>query len=141
MKMLIKRIDKEFDNFWNGISLGPWSNISSYYSGWAPQIDVSHDDEKFTLEAELPGVDSEDVEINIEENVLTLKGEKKEMKKEGKNYCRTERYLGSFIRSFTLPDIIDKEKVEATFDKGILTITIPKHPKQVPKKIKISINK
>jgi HSP20 family protein len=107
---------------------------------WSPEIDVIEDDNSIILEADVPGVDKENIELDIKDNVLTLKGTKKEIKREkdGKKFYRYERSTGSFSRSFMLPENIKKEEIEAEFDKGVLKITIPKMPKEVPKNIKIN---
>lgn len=108
-------------------------------NGWRPAIDVYEDKEKITLEAELPGVKQEDVDISIDNKVLTIKGEKKFDKKDkNKEYFRVERAEGTFVRSFTLPNDIVIDEIEAAYKNGILTVSIPKSPEKVPKKIKIN---
>jgi len=95
-----------------------------------PQVDVHETDAAYTIEAELAGMSDKDVELVVKEDVLTLKGEKKEEKKEEKkDYLRTERSYGSFERSFVLPDGVDRDKIAATFKNGVLTITLPKTEK------------
>lgn len=96
---------------------------------WNPTVDIEETDEALTLTAELAGMDADDVEIEIENNVLTLSGEKKEVResKEGDRNIRVwERSYGKFARSFTLPAVIEAEKIHADFDKGVLTIRMPK---------------
>ena len=94
---------------------------------WAPSVDIAEDDKKIVVRADLPGVEEKDVEVKVEENTLTLSGERKyEKETEEENLHRVERAYGSFLRSFTLPDTVDTEKIGAKYDKGVLEITIPK---------------
>ncbi len=107
---------------------------------WEPLVDIYEEEDKFVIKAEVPDVDKKDIEITIEDNVLTIKGEKKFEREEKKeNYLRAERYYGAFRRSFTLPATVDKEKVKASLDKGVLTIEIPKKEETKPKKIEIDV--
>ncbi|RMF10695.1 MAG: Hsp20/alpha crystallin family protein [Alphaproteobacteria bacterium] len=106
----------------------------------SPNVDIKEDDKTITVSAELPGLDPDDVEVTLRDGVLTLKGEKKlEDEKSEDNYRVTERRYGSFQRSFQLPDTVDEEKVTASFDKGVLTIELPKRAEaaRAAKKIKI----
>lgn len=106
---------------------------------WSPAVDVVETPERYEVRAELPGVKKEDVEINVENNVLTLRGERKFEKDEQKeNFHRIERAYGSFVRSFTLPTRVNPEQVEAKFDTGVLTIQIPKAAEARPRKIEIA---
>ncbi len=107
---------------------------------WAPRVDISETDGNFMITAEVPGVSREDVKIGIEDHVLTIHGESKREKEEsGKQFHRVERYYGSFSRSFTLPDNVDEEKVEAAFNDGLLTLTIPKTEASRPKSIEVKV--
>jgi HSP20 family protein len=106
---------------------------------WAPSMDLLETDEHFVLRADLPGVSEEDVSIELEDNVLTLSGERKaehEDRREG--FYRVERAFGSFSRSLTLPRGVDADAVAATFDKGVLEVRIPKPEARKPRKISIS---
>jgi HSP20 family protein len=130
-----KEIDRLFDRFRGGIS------DESPLSAWVPAVDVSEEKDHFTVRAELPGVEKADVKITIQNNVLTLRGEKKfEEKKEGKNFHRVERNYGSFYRSFTLPVSVVSNKIEASSADGVLTITIPKSEESKPKDIEVKIS-
>jgi len=105
---------------------------------WAPSVDIYETDDELILTAEIPGLDEKDIEIQIEDNTLSLKGERqfaKETKEE--NYCRVERSYGSFCRSFSLPGHIDQEKIKADHENGILKIIMPKKKELKPKTIKI----
>ena len=104
----------------------PW-RVETSFSFAAPSVDVSEDDKAYKITAELPGLEPKDVEISITGDMLVLKGEKKEEReKHDKNYHMSERTYGSFERTFTLPDQIDRDKIAADLAKGILTITLPK---------------
>jgi HSP20 family protein len=110
-------------------------------SVWMPPVDVFESGESIVLKADLPDVKKDEVDISIENNTLTLKGERK-MEKETteKNFYRMERSYGTFTRSFTLPPTIAPEKVEASFENGVLTITLPKREEAKPKQIQVKVN-
>ena len=106
-----------------------------------PQIDIAENDKAVTVTAELPGIDEDAVEVTLRDGVLTLKGEKTYEKKDEKDEIQVmERHYGSFMRSVRLPEGIDEDKVEAKYDKGILTVIASKRPEaqKTPRKIKIS---
>jgi HSP20 family protein len=106
---------------------------------WLPSVDVSETETAMVVRAELPGMTHEDIQLNLQDNVLILKGEKKQEKKEEKeNYHRVERSYGSFTRSFTLPVGVKPEEVKATFKDGVLEISMPKTEEAKPKKIAIT---
>ena len=109
---------------------------------WAPPVDIYETENDIVLKAELPGVDSNDVEVKVEDNTLYLKGERK-FEKEVKNesYHRVERSYGSFARSFSLPNSISTEKVNAEFKDGLLTLTLPKREEAKPRTVKIDVSK
>jgi HSP20 family protein len=105
---------------------------------WFPAVDIHETDEAIVLQAELPGLIKEDIEIEVKENILTLKGERtigKDVK--DKNFYRQERRLGKFCRSFTLPAAIDPAKVTASYKAGVLEVKIPKTEEQKPVQIDI----
>lgn len=107
---------------------------------WLPAMDLVETDEHFVLRADLPGLGEDDVSIEVEDGVLTVSGERKaehEERKEG--YHRVERAYGSFARSLTLPDGVDPESVEASFDRGVLEVRIPKPAERKPRKVAISV--
>ncbi len=107
-------------------------------SSFNPRIDISEDDNNIFIEAEIPGVKKGDINISLQDNILTIKGEKKSSKEETKekSFYRSERSYGSFTRSFTLPAEVNPDKVEAKFEDGILNVTLAKiHPQ--PKKEKL----
>ena len=113
---------------------------SSATSDWAPQVDIKEEKDRFIVLADIPGVDPKDIEVTMENNVLTVRGEKKtEKEEEGKNYTRIERVYGSFYRQFTLPDTADNERISAKSKHGVLELSIPKLEKSKHRKINIDI--
>jgi HSP20 family protein len=107
---------------------------------WQPAVDIYETEDSIVIKAELPDVEQKDIEVRIEDNTLTLKGERKhegEVRKE--NYHRIERYFGSFQRSFSLPGNIRQDNVSATCDRGVLTVTLPKKEETKPKQIKVEV--
>lgn len=106
---------------------------------WLPSVDVSETDSELVVRAELPGMTHDDIEVNLQDNVLTLKGEKKQDKKEEKeSYHCLERSYGSFSRSFSLPTGVRADQITATFKDGVLVVSLPKAEEVKPKKISIS---
>jgi HSP20 family protein len=107
---------------------------------WVPSMDLVETDEHFVLRADLPGVAEEDVAIELEDNVLTVSGERKaehEEKREG--FYRMERSFGAFRRSLALPEGVDADAIAATFDRGVLEVRIPKPAERKPRKVAISV--
>ncbi len=130
-----RNVDKVFDDFF---FLTP---TSLFKNDWEPTIDVEEDDKSIHVKAEIPGIEEKDLDVKIEDNILTLSGEKKEERKEEKkNYIFSERKFGSFSRSISLPEGIKTDKINATFKKGILNIDIPKDETKEAKKIEIKVN-
>jgi HSP20 family protein len=108
---------------------------------WAPSVDVFEKDNELVLKADLPGVEMKDIDIQLENGTLSLKGQR-EFKKEGKDggYHRIERHYGSFVRYFSLPDTVDGEHVHADYKNGVLTVTLPKKEVAKPRQIKVQVN-
>jgi HSP20 family protein len=110
-------------------------------SSFAPAVDVYEDEHKVALKIEVPGINEKDIDVRVENNTLTVHGERKiEKEEKEENYRRVERQYGSFTRSFTLPQTVDTENVSATYDKGVLNISLPKKAEAKPKQIKVSVN-
>jgi len=108
---------------------------------WAPPCDIFETDKELVMKFELPEVKKEDVEVKLEQNVLTLHGERKfEEKTDRENYHRVERHYGEFMRSFTVPLYVDAAKINAEFKDGVLTITLPKNEEARPKQINVKVN-
>jgi len=109
-------------------------------SRFAPAVDVYEDEHQVTLKIEVPGIDEKDIDVRVENNTLTVQGERKiEKEEKEENYRRVERQYGSFTRTFTLPQTVDSEKVSASYEKGVLKITLPKKAEAKPKQIKVNI--
>jgi len=108
---------------------------------WLPAVDILEKDGNLMLRAEVPGMSEKDIDLKLEGNVLTLKGEKKfENEEERNNYHRMESFYGSFTRSFTLPETVDRDRIKADYKNGILTVTIPQKPEVRPREIPVSTN-
>jgi HSP20 family protein len=108
---------------------------------WAPMVDIAETDEEFLIKAEIPEVKKEDVKVSIENGVLAIRGERKQEKEEqGKRYHRVERYYGSFLRTFTVPDNVEESRVKAEFKDGVLNLHLPKSEKAKPKAIDVKVS-
>ncbi len=136
-RALRREMDSLFENFFSGFEMEPFTSRRGAFS---PHIDVVESDKEITVTAELPGMDEKDIDVSLNEDTLSIRGEKKAEKEDkGKDYYRMERSYGSFSRSITLPKEVNTEKVEAQFKKGILTVVLPKTSKAVEETRKISI--
>jgi len=109
-------------------------------SSFAPAVDVYEDEHQVTLKIEVPGIDEKDIDVRVENNTLTVTGERKiEKEEKQENYRRVERQYGSFTRTFTLPQTVDSEHVTANYEKGVLKIALPKKAEAKPKQIKVNV--
>jgi HSP20 family protein len=109
-------------------------------TSFAPPVDVYEDEHNVTLKIEVPGIEEKDIDVRIENNTLTVHGERKfEKEEKEENYRRVERQYGSFTRSFTLPTTVDHENVSAIYDKGVLKIKLAKKAEAKPKQIKVNV--
>ncbi|HEX3322757.1 MAG TPA: Hsp20/alpha crystallin family protein [Terriglobales bacterium] len=109
-------------------------------SVFAPPVDVYEDEQHLTLKIEIPGIDEKDIDVRVENNTLTVHGERKfEKEEKEENYRRVERQYGSFTRTFTLPTTVDAEKVTANYEKGVLKIQLAKRAEAKPKQIKVNV--
>jgi len=107
---------------------------------WAPTVDISETDTAYLIKGEIPGVDKENVKVNIEDGMITMRGERKQEKEQkGEKFHRIERSYGSFMRSFRLPDDVDETAVRAEFKDGMLNVTLPKSAKAKNKAIAVSV--
>ena len=110
-------------------------------TGFAPPVDVYEDEHHITLKIEVPGIDEKDIDVRIENNTLTVHGERKfEKEEKEENFQRVERRYGTFTRSFTLPTSVDTENVTADYDKGVLQLKLAKRAEAKPKQIKVNIS-
>ena len=110
-------------------------------STFAPPVDVYEDEHNVTLKIEVPGIDEKDLDVRVENNTLTVHGERKfEKEEKEENFRRVERQYGSFTRSFTLPNTVDTDRVQANYEKGILKIQLAKKAEAKPKQIKVNVS-
>jgi HSP20 family protein len=128
----IDRLFEDFGRSWPSLlDFDPFRRLEAGFEGlsrgMAPRVDLSETDKAYEITAELPGVEEKEVELSLQERVLTLSGEKRsEKEEEKKGYHLSERSYGSFRRSFRLPDDVDEDKIQAAFEKGVMHVTLPK---------------
>ncbi|MDQ2695874.1 MAG: Hsp20/alpha crystallin family protein [Pseudomonadota bacterium] len=136
LTQLHKELDRLFDT-----RLGPGAaddNSNVVASDWTPAVDIKEEAQRFVLHADVPGVDPKDIEITMENGLLTIRGERKaETREEREGFRRVERVRGTFYRRFSLPDTADAEKISARGVNGVLEIVIPKHERTQPRKIAV----
>lgn len=127
------------DRFFNEVG-HPAQESSGESRDWTPAVDIQETDDAFLATADLPGLKKDDIDVSLEDGVLTIAGERRFVneEEEGKTFRRIERAYGTFRRSFTLPQGVDAEDVEAKFEDGVLHLTMPKSPTAKPRKIAIS---
>ena len=133
METLKNEIDRLFDGFGRGFWGTPFSTVPEFEPFWSGKlstsfaVDVAESDKAYEITAELPGMDEKNIEVNVVNGSLSIKGEKKDEKEEKKkDYYVSERRYGAFERYFRLPEGVDADKIEASFKKGVLTVTLPK---------------
>jgi len=142
----VDRLFEEFDrNLWrfpsgrSTFETEPFWRRGMTWAG-APAVDIAEKEKTYEITAELPGMDESNIEVKLSNGMLTINGEKKEEKEEKRrNYYLSERRYGSFQRSFRVPEGVDADKIDATFKKGVLTVTLPKSPEALKKEKKIAI--
>ena len=129
---LQREVDSIFDRFFGRGGDDDTSTV------WAPRTDLSETDDAFRIRLDVPWMTKDDIAINLQNNTLTVSGERSsERQKDGEEYVRVERAFGTFHRTFTLPDAVDPDRVEATYDEGVLTINVPKTEKSTRRQIEI----
>jgi HSP20 family protein len=135
----LARMQDEINRLFD-ISIGrPFGERGTFEGEWAPAVDVYEDANNVFVKAELPGLTDKDVDVNIVDNTLVIRGEKKkEEEKKEQNYYRIERSYGAFQRSIPLPNAVEPEKVKASFKGGVLEIEMPKKEEAKPKQIKVT---
>lgn len=137
----LQSVQTEMNRLFNTLFEGSAPSNAPQSRRWIPAMDLVENEHDFVLRADLPGISEQDVKIELQDNTLTISGERKsehEERKEG--YYRLERASGSFARSLTLPEGIDPDGVKASFDKGVLEVHIPKPAVRKPQKIEISVS-
>jgi HSP20 family protein len=136
------RMNRLFDESYRSTQRGAPDDEWALGGLWAPAVDIYEQGTDIVLKAELPGVDPKDVDIRLENNVLSLRGQRKlegEVKRE--SYHRVERSYGTFSRSFTLPTVVDQAAIKAEFKDGLLQVVLPKREEAKPKQIQVSVAK
>ncbi len=135
----LSSLRREIDKLWDR-SLGETPFARTFTESWLPSVDISETKDGFVVKAELPGLEAKDVNVSISGDILTIKGEKKvEEEEKDEHYYRVERYSGSFQRVFQLPSGVKGDKIEATFDKGVLKVTLPKVEEAQKKEIEVKV--
>lgn len=132
---------REMDQFFDDLVPFSWTrdNGGKMMESWAPSADISEDNKEYLLRMDIPGMEKKDIKVNFQDGRIIVTGErKKEETEEGKDFLRKERYEGSFYRSFTLPEAVKENEINASFKNGVLKISIPKAEVVEPKAIKIS---
>lgn len=133
---LQNRMNSLFQDFNRGDNGGDLMTTASF----VPPVDIYEDEHKITLKLEVPGMKESDLDIQLENNTLTVKGERKfENEEKEENFHRIERRYGSFFRSFTIPNTVNPEKVKANYDAGVLRIELEKRAEAKPKQIKVEV--
>jgi HSP20 family protein len=139
---LLRRFNEDVNQLFSesrNLPVGEGDRSSIVTSNWSPAVDIKEEDERFVLKADIPGVDPKDIDVTMEDGVLTIKGERKhESEEEREGYKRVERSYGSFYRRFSLPDTADGERVTAKGKDGVLEVLIPKQEKVQPRRITVS---
>jgi HSP20 family protein len=141
MVSLQDRMNMLFNQSFRGINRGgaeeDWAQ-----GAWSPAVDIYEKDGNIVLKAELPGIEAKNVGVTVENNILTLRGERQfDQEVQRENYQRVERSNGTFTRSFTMPTVVDTEKIKAEFKDGVLRMTLPKKEEAKPKQISINVTR
>lgn len=133
----VEQLRREMGRMFEGLSSAEESsNIAT--SDWVPAVDIQETEKDFLIHADIPGVDPDEIDVHMEDGMLTIKGERKsESKEERKGYKRVERMRGSFYRRFSLPDTANADGISANSKNGVLEISIPKQEKAQPRKIPV----
>lgn len=135
LRKLQREIDEVFDSFFPARSQNGGETDTS---GWMPRVDLSETEDAYMIQVDVPGVPKDDININYQEGTLSISGERKaEDRKEGSDYVRVERSVGHFYRSFSLPQTIDEEGIEASCENGVLSVRVPKAEETKPRRIEV----
>lgn len=134
---LMNELQRELSQFFLSPSI---ANFDS--QEWSPAVDIADEEDKFIIKADLPGVKAEDIKVTVENDVLTIKGERESEKREQtNNFKRIERFSGSFMRRFTLPEAANLEKIKAKTTDGVLELTVPKKAKTKANRLEVKVEK
>jgi len=141
MNRLQGDIDRILEGRLRGLDRGLDDTSAGAVADWTPAVDIQEEKDRFLLEADIPGIKPEDIEITMEDGVLTLNGRRQTRAlDDGDGFRRVERVSGTFYRRFTLPDTADSEAIEAHFNHGVLEVSIPKLPKVQPRRIDVKVS-
>lgn len=136
----LNTIQSDMNRLFNTFFASPTAGNGGSFRRWIPAMDLVEAENDFVLKADLPGLNEDDVKIEVEDNVLTISGERKSEREDHKEgYYRVERAFGSFRRSLTLPEGVDPESVQASFERGVLEVHVPKPEDRKPRKVEISV--
>ncbi len=131
---LQEQVNKLLESTFNG------QGENSAITSWAPSVDIYETENELVLKADLPGVNEKDIDVRVENNMLTVRGERQfESKVKEDNYLRIERTYGSFSRSFGLPNTVNTEAISAEYKNGVLTVQLPKRAESKPKQVKVNV--
>ena len=131
---LQEQVNRLFDSSFKG------NGDNSTLTTWAPAVDIYETENELVLKADLPDIDEKNLDIRVENNMLTIRGERKfEQKVNEDNYLRIERTYGSFSRSFSLPSTVNTEAIKADYKNGVLTVQLPKRAESKPKQVKVNV--
>jgi HSP20 family protein len=137
----IESLRREMDHFFDDLVPFSWSreNGGKTLSTWSPSSDITEDENEYQIRMDIPGMEKNDIKVNVQDGRITITGERKtEEKDEKKDFIRQERYHGSFYRSFTLPEKLREDNIQATFKDGVLKLVVPKAEVVKPKMIKVN---
>ncbi len=136
LNLMQREFDRMFGNFFPNLGL---SDTPDQTASWAPRIDVVETEDAFLFEFDIPGVEKDDIHVNLHDGVLTVSGERNSRElEENDDVIRVERFTGHFYRSFSIPTALDDKKIEANYANGVLSLRLPKAEESKPRKIKIS---
>ncbi len=134
LSVLQEQVNRLFDNKFSQ------NGDSSTLSAWAPSVDVYETENELVIKADLPGTTEKDLDVRVENNMLTIGGERKfEQEVKEENYIRMERSYGSFHRTFSLPNTVDTQAIQAKYTDGVLTVALPKRAESKPKQVKVNV--
>ena len=148
MNMQVWNPFQEFENLLErynrsgGSRLAKGAESEMTFADWAPSVDIEEAEDKYVIKADLPGVDKKDINVKLENGILSIRGQKTVEKESGKDtrHHRRERFQGTFARSFTLPDAVNADAVDASYRDGVLSLHIPKKEEAKPRSIDIKVN-
>jgi len=135
----VSTLQDQINRVFEGLTTGAGND--SALTTWSPAVDIYETEHELVVKADLPDVDEKDLDVRVENNILTIHGERKFEKKVNEdNYLRVERAYGSFSRSFSLANTVNTDAIKAEYRNGVLTLTIPKREEAKPKQIKVNVN-